>query len=586
MSQVDVLNLFNCMVVGDDQKAPVVSGVPIFNTTLLDFGVVLDFVPTNDQLSLLKEELKPLNMETLFTREERNEAPIEHLFLKQFLHYVEVYGLDSPGLFDLTTSSGTIVSLRFMKGISVAELKQKVGTLIYTNAPVKDTKSLFSIIGSFAIDYDHIRILNNEMRIILYREGVDTFLNGDDVVRYMCYKATGQTLLIKSKEVVKAISDHAGISSSFFEKHETVLAQVFNRHKRIILAAKDKHTAAAINRISRKSKTKHIPIRESIAKTFMHKALNYDRYDFKIMEALKHTTVRDKMKYLNLLARHKVQSPVASFKIRNGKVYTRADRPLHRLAVIKMVENNVLAALYIDLTYLKDKTILLDANVDYGLPVSRKQTLGRLPFGTTVRIDGNEISSGMYWENSWGASDLDLSTIDAKGRRVGWGHRSGFDDKGIVYSGDVVNAHQGAMEFMTSRTADYGLFVNIYTGEPGAKLELVVGSNRNTKEEWLETPLIREKHTLDSRSCLLGFVKGKTFVVYAGRLNDRNISGANPILAESEADFWTLGSLFKALNIQYDVDRQEDLVYDHDLTYNAFSYDKLEEVFTDTKIVP
>ncbi len=584
MSQVDVLNLFNCMVVGDDQKAPVVSGVPIFNTTLLDFGVVLDFVPTNDQLSLLKEELKPLNVETLFTREERNEAPIEHLFLKQFLHYVEVYGLDSPGLFDLTTSSGTIVSLRFVKGISVAEVTEKVHALIYTNAPVKNTEPLFSIIGQYAIDYDFSKIQNNEMRIILYRDGVDKFDDGDDMVRYMCYKATGQTLLIKSKEVIAAVGKME-FFSDFFGTHENVMAQVFNRHKRIILAAKKPYTARAINRIARKSKTKHVPIRESIAKIFVSHALKHPT--FAGVGALSRISVRDKLKYLNILAKKNVQSPVDSFKIRNGKVYTKADRPVYEVSDINRVEAMVLRALAVDLIHLRDKTILLDANVDYGLPVSRKQTLGRLPFGTTVRVDGNEISSGMYWENSWGASDLDLSTIDAKGRRVGWGQRSGFDDKGIVYSGDLTDARNGAMEFMTSRTADYGLFVNIYTGEPGAELELVVGSNTRTKDKWFdEAPLIREKHTLDSRSCLLGFVKGKTFVVYAGRLNDRNISGANPILAESEADFWTLESLFKALNIQYDVDRQEDLVYDHDLTYNAFSYDKLEEVFTDTKIVP
>lgn len=582
MSQVAVLNLFNCMVTDPD----VIWGGDYY-APLLERGIVVDFLPTPEQLDIFEKELKPLEGDVLFTREERNKAPLCQLLYKQLLHYFEVYGLNTPGLFDLTVPNGAVVSMRFVKGIAVPELTQKVHDLIYANAPVKDSQSLSTIIKNYAIDYDFGYIQNNEMRIVLYRDGVDRFTDGDDAVRYMCYKATGETLLIKSKEVIAAVGA-VEFPSYFFEMHEDILAQVFNRHKKIILAAKNQYNARAINRIARKSKTKHVPIRESISKTLIHKALNHDRYgDFDLPEALKHTSIRDKMKFLNILAKKKVQSPVDSFKIRNGKVFTKEDRPIYQLPVISIVEAEVLRALAYDLAPLKNKTILLDSNVDYGLPVSRKQTLGRLPYGTSVRVDSNEISSGIYWENAWGAHDLDLSTIDTKGRRVGWGQSSGYMAEDVVFSGDVTDATNGAMEFMTSRDVDYGLFVNIFSGIPGSKMELVVGGNRQTKDRWMDEPLIREKHTLDSRECVIGFVKGKTFVVHAGRLTSNcRSTGTPPILVDGQADFWTLGSLFKSLNIQFDVDHQDGLVYDHDLTYESFSYDKLEEVFQDTKIVP
>ena len=569
MAQIDVLNMFNSLVVHDlDRKHG-------FHMGMTHHGVVLDFLPTGEQVAILKGEFSPLNVNTLFTREEREQDSVHYLLSKQILHYIEVNVLDMPGLFDLTMSSGTIVSLRYVKGITVSELEQMVQMLLYTNAPLKDAAQLKRIIEHYDLDYVLTNVQNNEMRVGLYRHATHTFQGGDDAVRYLCYLATGEALLIKSKEVIAAV-EAINVLPKFFERHENQLAQVFNRHKRLILAAKNQLTAKVINRIARKSKTLHVPIRESVAKTFMHSALTDVGFD--MASALRHTSVRDKMKYLNLLAKSRVQSPVASFKIRNGKVYTRDDRRVHSTPAIAKVEGYVLTALATELRFLQGKTILLDKSVNYGLPVSRKQTIGNLPFGTQVTVDSNEISSGMYWENKWGARDLDLSTIDEEGNRIGWGGIRGYADREIIFSGDLTDATDGAMEFMTSKSANYGIYVNIYSGKPGAQMELVVGSNINRKR-WLENVLIREKHTLNSKNNVIGFVKGRTFTVYAGRLNDRIVSGKNPIQVEGETNLWTLPSLFHALGLSYDLDRQEDLVYDYDLTYSSFSYDKLEAVF-------
>jgi hypothetical protein len=288
--------------------------------------------------------------------------------------------------------------------------------------------------------------------------------------------------------------------------------------------------------------------------------------------------LRDKFKYLNLLAQRRVQSDTASFKIRNGKVYTRDDRPVYSAKDIKRVELVVLDSLAEDVSYLRGRIILLDKNVDYGLPVSRKQTVGNLPFGTRVTSHGNKISSGMYWENAWGATDLDLSTIDLHGNRVGWGSMAGYNDEGIIFSGDLTDARNGAMEFMTSQNQDYGLFVNIFSGKIGSEMELVVGTGR-TKKHWINKVLIREKHTLNSRDSIIGFVKGKTYIAWAGRLGNSRVSGVNPIVNESKANLWTLQRLLSALGVNFDVDRNPDIEYNYDLSYSSFSFDKLEALF-------
>ena len=246
------------------------------------------------------------------------------------------------------------------------------------------------------------------------------------------------------------------------------------------------------------------------------------------------------------------------------------------------MEAAVLNSLSEELNFLKGQTILLDADVDYGLPISRKQTVGNLPFGTRVTSRSNEISSGMYWENAWGATDLDLSTIDLKGNRIGWGQYNFFDDRNISFSGDLTDARSGAMEFMTSRSKDYSLFVNIYSGKTGAEMELVVGANqtRVTTKKWIDEVLIRERITLNSRQTIIGFVKGMTFVAYMGRLNEKRVSvGENPIVNEMRVDHWTLQRLFSAIGVAFDVDRRDEIEYNHDLSYGSFSFDKLESLF-------
>lgn len=575
-AQTDVLNLFNALVVTEDQMLPTGQFFP----ELAEDGIMVNFVPNAAQLEALKTVYKPLPVETMFSREERMNAPLGQLLLKQWLHYVEVYGLGAPGVFELTTDNGTIYDMRYVRGLTVRELQAAVKQLLYTNAPVKDAALVKRIVDSFRLSFNINRVANNELRVILWNNNLDPFTDGDDAVRYLCYEATGEALLIKSRDVIAKVKA-VPWTEFFFEAHALPLAQVFNRHKALILAAKNKKTRTAINKIARMSKTLHVPVRESIAKTFVAKALKGE-VPAQVLDVV---SLRDKLKYLNVLAEKRLASPVSSFKIRNGKVWTRDDRPTYDPILIGPVEHSVLASIREDLTAsLKGTTILLDPDVDYGLPVSRKQTLGRLPFGTKITSTGGEISSGMYWENAWGAHDLDLSGVSLDGDRVGWGTHRGYTGRDIVYSGDVTNAPQGAMEFLTSRDKDYGIIVNIYSGSQGSEMELVVGRNAGRKKGrreggWLDDLIVRERHKLDSRQCLLGFVDGKTFTVYAGRMNNRRVSGVNPLLQASKIEFWTVRRLFDLLGIQYDLDRNEEIEYDHDLSYEAFSYDKLERLF-------
>lgn len=574
--QINVLQLFNVQVVEE-------SAISAVDTSLLEeFGIVTNFAPKANNIVAISETFKPLVARTLFGREERDTAPTWALITKQLLHYVEVYGLNAPGLFDLEVDGGDVVVIRYVRGVTVAELSDMVAKLLYTNAPVKDAALVKSIVEEFDISYDVNCIANNELRVALFDEKTDTLTNGDDVVRYMVYKATENPLLIKSKEVIASVAKQK-FSTAFLEAHAVPLSQVFNRHKRIIIAAKTKANRTAINRITRLSKTRHVPIKESIGKRYLSLALA-GKADY---HALSQMSLRDKFKVLNLIEYKILGKDEDAFIIRNGKIHLEKNRPVFGLNKLEVVRDMILENLGKELAYLSEKSILLDPSVDYGLPVSRKQAIGQLPFGTAVNVDGR-ISSGIYWHNDGGAYDLDLSTIDGDGNRTGWASMNGYSKSAkVTFSGDVTNAYAGAMEFMTSEKADYGLFVNIFNGKPNSEFELVVGKDGKGKDRWINDPKIREKGKLSGRGSIIGFVKDRKFVVYQGLLNNNHWSSndkSRAMVSRGNCNFWTVGRLLTELGIKFDVDASETIKYDYNLTYTVFSFDKLENLFNTNNV--
>lgn len=573
------LDLFKALIVNPSQKTE--------NYVIPELGLILDFVPTRVQEQALREYFKPLPITTLFTVEERMNGDPVDLIHKQILHYIEIYGLGMPGLFDLEVTEGKVLKVNYVSGVTDAWVRTELRDLLRTNAPVKNVEDIKNLVVHLGIVPLADDVANSELRIALYdpnRSG--RFSNGDDAVRYLCYKATGSTLLIKSKEVVAAVASYSRSVSValFLDAHTEVLATVFNRHKRLIMAAKNGTTKMAINKISRLSKTKHVPVHEAFSKRFVSSALNGNVASYAVLDSM---SLRDRFKFLNLLEHKKMRRTEDVFIIRNGKAHLEPNRPTYSVKDINKVIDEVVASLGRSLADLKNQNILLDPNVDYGLPISRKQTLGNLPFGTRIVTDSKNISAGIYWENEWGANDLDLSSIDTGGNRIGWGSYSAYSDRDIVYSGDVTYAPRGAMEFMTSKTSlnyPYGLLVNVYSGGSDASLELVVGEraddDQGRQNTWITKTVVREKHRVPGRGAFLGFVKDGAFIVYAPAVSASHVSSPRSanIVRRGVSNFWTVTDLLDIIGVNYDLAAKKGKTYDHDLSYSSFSLDKLEKM--------
>lgn len=556
------------------------------NLDLVKYGVVTDFLLTEEQEQFLKTVNTSEQISTLFSVKERKNGPPEDLITKQLLHYIEVYGLGSPGLFNLEVKGKKLeVPILYVAGITQEQLEAEAINLAYSNAPLKDASLLRDIIRENCITLDINKVQNNELKVLLFRPETDVFESADDLVRYFIFDLLDTTLLIKDEKTISGLKQRNNkVNKRLLEKHADVLAKSFNRFKPLILALKNKNTAKIINKISKMSKSAHVPLKQSFTKTFIADAYrNHETYEWNLLERV---SMRDLFKFLNLLKIRKEKIENDVYLIRNGKIHVKPRKQIYNVDIIETIEENILREISIRLTHLKNKNILLDDKIDFGLPISRKQTVGDFPFGSRVSVSGNRISFGIHWKNSGGATDLDLSCIDLDGKRVGWGSYRGYgdDENGILFSGDVVSAPgDGAMEFFTSGPEHlYALYMNVFSGNENSDYRIIVG--REGKNQWIKDIVFAQDMTTKSRSSFLGIVNGNDFIVYDASSGDNSVSFRyNPnILKRAAIGTWTIKELFDRIGINYEVDKSDNLVYDYHITSDRMTFTDLERLFEDT----
>lgn len=580
-----IVNLFGAVVTNEPT-----TGITVTNAAYAQYGFIPLFAPTQAQLSQLKTIFKPLPVNTLFTVEERKNNSIEQLLTKQILHYIDTYGLGNDDSFGLKQRNGTTTVVKIVRPITQNELGEAIRKLLYSNAPIADVPAIKAVIDEYAIRIDINQVRNNEARVALFVPSRDVFASGDDAVRYLCFRATNEYMLIKSAAVIAKVKAFASANNmaGFLEAHKLPLSNVFNRHKPLILAMKTKANSSVINAITRLSKTNHVPVGQSFGVTFVSQCANADRVVLE-QKARKLLSARDCFKILNYIAVQRAQlttKPV--YAIRNGKLHLADKVKRHDKQTLNTAEQIVFSVLGEKFAHLRGKTIVLDRSVDYGLPISRKQTVGNLPYGTLVSPLANDgceyaLSAGICWYEKDGARDLDLSAIDENGTRVGWGSYYGYSNSDTlpVYSGDVTSARDGAMEFMTNPSTkfkgSYGVFVNIFSGNDNSQCEVVVGKKSDT--HWIDTCVIREKITLESGSMLVGVVRGNQFLVVKGRLNNSSVSSPkqNAMYQRYMVPTLTVKELLVEIGANIVFETAVDAYAD--LSYASFTYDKLEKLF-------
>ena len=341
--------------------------------------------------------------------------------------------------------------------------------------------------------------------------------------RYIIYRITGETLLIKSDEVIQAIEKskyNPGVQFEQFGLEK--LAVIFNRFKPLFLAFKSK-CAKTINKISKLSKKHHKPLVvnplnlvTSIFITAKDKHWLDNATPFALFKALSACHTRMQGQY------------AFAYRIRNGKSFVKTN-----------TNSGVVWSNYeFLLDYLKDrfklngKKVFLPIDVAYALPTSEKMYVGNIPTGS--KFYGDALAVGVYWENQWGAYDLDLSGLNIGGK-VGWNSAYKQGKGQLMYSGDITDAPNGAVEYLYAQNGlNEPTLVknNVYSGDGNCEYKIIVGKGDKVDYDYMMNPnnlFVETKCQSVQRQTVLGMLlpeKGRQcFVLLNFGAGESRVSG-------------------------------------------------------------
>ncbi len=297
--------------------------------------------------------------------------------------------------------------------------------------------------------------------------------------RYIIYRATGQSLLIKSKEVIDLIKQSNFNPAVQFNKFGLEkLAQIFNRFKPLFLAFKKK-CPKTINKISKLSKKYHKPIPQNPLNSATYQLLTKDDIHW-----LDNATPFALFKALQACYSRKKGQDYFVYRIRNGKSWVK-ERKSNKV----VAKNYKFLKRYLAQRFnLSDKKIYLPKKIKFALPTSEKMFVGNIPTGT--KFFGEKMAVGIYWENDWGASDLDLSGLNIGGK-IGWNAAYNKGEGELMYSGDIIDATDGAVEYLY---ANNGLLSptlvqnNVYSGKNDCEYKIIIGKGSNISEDYMMNP--------------------------------------------------------------------------------------------------
>ena len=417
-------------------------------------------------------------------------ASMFQLVMEQIIHYITTYGFEALGIYDESTVYIPAEKLEIpgleldnlhitvIRGLTPDELKERLMKLLQTGIALhKDTiNDVVDVAQFLRIDHKDIAdIRNKEVKVIMY-DHLNIFPeNPVEFLRYLVYKATENTLLIKNKKTIEAIKKGNNIHIfKLFNDYKNKyglekLATIFYRFKPLFLAFKGEYalTDKQINKIRKLAKIYHKPMPEDYLNSVTHR-IKKGTLDPKVLRnALANANVFRKIRLAYALKYRTKDVDSIIYKVRNGRGYS-TDFSFEKKEFSQIVFEIVKESIIKDISgNVKGKKIFIPKSITYALPATEKQFTGNLPSGTYVSIDKDMIF-GVNWKNTGGHRiDLDLSLMNAQIGKIGWDSRYRTGDRSVLFSGDITDASgkNGATELFYVQKDAYGnfiMYVNYY----------------------------------------------------------------------------------------------------------------------------
>ena len=468
------------------------------------------------------------------------EASDGQLFFEQIIHYITTYGFEELGIYneesvyipneklEIPELKEGATKLVVIKGYTKKELKEKLLTLLQSGIALKeDTMQDIIDVAKFVKlsvkDIDSIA--NREVKIMLYDETKTIPENPTEFLRYLVYKTTEETLLIKNKKLTEMIKENANANSpKLFKKYETQyglekLSQIFYRFKPLFLAFKSMYgNENYINRLRKLAIKNHRPMNLDYLNSITGLIKNSNKIDNKLLkEELSKVNIFRKVRLAYALRYRTTDADSILYKVRNGKGYATEfdfDNKQEAKRVLKLVLDSIAEDVKKN---VKGRKIYFPENISYSLPATEKQFTGNFPTGTYVSVP-KDMMVGINWKNvDANRIDLDLSMQDA-GRKIGWDASYRTGNRDVLFSGDVVDANgvNGATElFYIKRQVTHPYILNLnyynYSKEVKVPFDIIIAQEeaKNFKENYMVNPnnvLTIAKSKIDVRQKALGLL--------------------------------------------------------------------------------
>ena len=303
--------------------------------------------PANDILIKLIESeigLTPEQINASFHKSwlKVQEASIEQLVMEQIMHYFTTYGFQSLGVYNDSTvyipheqldipELTDDLKLVLIKGYTWEELKEKLLKLLQSGIALKedtmnDIVTVAELVGLTVKEIDSIK--NKEVKVQLYDRLNKIPENPTEFLRYVIYKTTKETLLIKNKNLINKIKESDAYIYPLFLKYDTEnglakLSTIFYRFKPLFLAfKKDESVKPLINMLRKLEKTNHKPMSEDYLNSITGKIKNNKPLSKKeLLNELSKVNIFRKIRLANALNYRVHDTNAILYKVRNGNGY-------------------------------------------------------------------------------------------------------------------------------------------------------------------------------------------------------------------------------------------------------------------------
>ena len=474
--EIAILRLFNGVYTEDKNKN--YSG----NKAVLDRTIRNGYIlhpsinPTVENLNVIEKVIglsgQKANATFHKSWKKISEASIATLVVEQIIHYITTYGFEYLGIYDKDTvyiPSEALelpdikdnIQLVVVKAMNKDDILKGITSLGSSGIALsKETISdVMEIVKYFNYDKDFVyKVKNRELKNLLFDFYGIAPKEPVEFLRYLVYKLTGETLLIKNAYLIQKIKEaDKKVLDSVISKAPENLASIFFRYKPLFLAMRSiSSNKTFFNRLRKNANFQHVPLEEDKMNSITGKIKSGSLKIKYLNDALTNASIFRKTRLASALSNRLNAGNSVVYKVRNGKGWVDEfvwSTDLDTTGKVEKALYKTLQSIALDIKEnVKGSVFYIPVGVHYALPSTEKQFTGNFPSNSYVSVPDNLIT-GVHWFNTdRNRVDLDLSLIDVSGK-YGWDRLYRSESRDILFSGDITDAPEplGATELFYLR---------------------------------------------------------------------------------------------------------------------------------------